>query len=296
MSFTPAVEPLALDEAFLDVTGAVRLFGDPVEIARLLKERVAGIGLTCTVGVASNKFLAKLASKKAKPDGLLVVAPEGVSDFLHPLPVTALWGVGEQTGEALRRLGLVTVADLARMPAGALARALGPSLGGLLHRLARGVDETPVKPYEAPKSVGSEMTFDVDLDDRLTILREILRLADRTSARMRSKGLCARTVVIKVRMSNFKTVTRRATLEEETDAGSEIYGVARSLYERLRLDHPRIRLLGVAASGLAPGPPRRQLDLLNGRRSGWTEATRAIDEVRLRWGDDALGPATLLDS
>jgi DNA polymerase-4 len=294
-SFTPRVEPLSLDEAFLDVSGAVRLFGKPPAIASEVKARVADAGLTCTVGVAPNKFLAKLASTRAKPDGLLVVSADEVRGFLHPLPVTALWGVGEHTADALRRLGLATVADVAHLPAGALERALGPALGGLLYRLARGIDDSPVKPYETPKSVGSEMTFEVDLDAADAVLRAVLRLSDRTASRLRAKGLCARTVTLKVRFSNFKTITRARTLDEETDAAPEIYGVAKSLYRRLGLDHPRIRLLGVSVSGLAPGPPRRQLDLLSGRRVGWSEATRAIDEVRHRFGDDALGPAALLD-
>lgn len=293
-SFTPVVEPLSLEEAFLDVSGARRLFGEPVAIARRLKRRVAEIGLACTVGVAPNKFIAKLASRQAKPDGLLVVSPSATEEFLHPLAVTALGGVGEQTGELLRRLGLATVGDVASVPRTALERALGPSLGALLYRLARGQDATPVKPYEAVKSVGSEMTFDVDLDDAESVLRALLRLADRTATRLRSKGLCGRTVTLKVRLSNFQTITRRATLEGETDAAPEIYGVAKSLYRRLHLDHPRIRLLGVAVSGLTPGPPHRQLDLFNRRRAGWPEATRAVDEVRFRFGEDALGPASLL--
>jgi DNA polymerase-4 len=294
-SYTPVVEPLSLDEAFLDVSGAVRLFGPPVDIAQDLKRCIAAIGLPCSVGVAPNKFLAKLASVAAKPDGLRVLCSDDVRGFLDPLPVTALWGVGERTGEALRRLGLHTVGDLERMPRSALERALGSALGGLLYRLARGLDDTPVKQYEAPKSVGSEMTFDADLDADTAILRALLGLSDRTAARLRSKELCARTVTLKVRFSNFKTITRSRTLAEETDTASDLYDSVRYLFERLRLDRPRIRLLGVAVSALAPGPPRRQLDLFSGRRAGWPEATRAMDQVRRRFGDDALGPAALLD-
>jgi DNA polymerase-4 len=294
-SFTPVVEPLSLDEAFLDVSGATRLFGVPVVIARDLKRRIAELGLPCSVGVAPNRFLAKLASVAAKPDGLRVVSADDVHGFLRPLPVTALWGVGERTGETLRRLGLHTVADVERMPRSALESALGPALGGLLFRLARGLDDTPVKPYEAPKSVSSEVTFDADLDADADILKALLRLSDRTAARLRSKELCGRTVTLKVRFSNFKTITRSRTLAEETDNAPELYAAVRSLYRRLKLDRPRIRLLGVAVSTLAPGPPRRQLDLLSDRRARWPEATRAIDQVRLRFGDDALGPATLLD-
>jgi DNA polymerase IV len=295
-SFTPLVEPMSLDEAFLDVSGSVRLFGAPVEIAAQIKGRIADLGLVCTVGVAPNKFLAKLASTRAKPDGLLPIPAAAVEEFLHPLPVTALWGVGEQTGEALTRLGLRTIGDVARVPRRTLERALGDALGAHLHSLARGIDDRPVVTAEPAKSVGSEETFARDLDDRHDIHREILRLADRTAGRLREKGLCGRTVTLKVRFSNFTTITRSRTLPAEVDTGPEIYSAARDLYDRLGPDRPRIRLLGVSASGLAPGPPRRQLDLIaTGPGPKLGDAARAIDAIRHRFGDEAVGPATLLD-
>jgi DNA polymerase-4 len=295
MSFTPLVEPLSLDEAFLDVGGSVRLFGPPIDIARAIKHAIADIGLPCTVGVAPNKFLAKLASTRAKPDGLLLVPADAVTQWLHPLPVAALWGVGEQTADALRRLGLKTVGDVARMPRRTLERAVGDALGAHLHNLAHGVDDRRVEPYEPAKSVGSEETFGRDLDSTDHILREVLRLSDRTASRLRAKGMCGRTVTLKVRFSNFKTITRAKTLYAEIDTGPEIYAVARSLYLRLDPDRPRIRLVGVAVSGLAPGPPRRQLTLLGDGRPGWPAASRAIDSIRGRFGDEAVGPATLLE-
>jgi DNA polymerase IV len=295
-SFTPLVEPLSLDEAFLDVRGSVRLFGAPVDIARKIKAAVAALGLPCTVGVAPNKFLAKLASTRAKPDGLLVVPADSVQSWLHPLPVTALWGVGEQIGDGLRRLGLKTVGDLARLPRRTLERAVGDATGGHLHALASGVDDRPVVPHEPAKSVGSEETFAADLDSTDDILRELLRLSDRTAARLRSKGMCGRTVVAKVRFSNFKTITRSKSLPHEVDTAAELYAVVRDLYLKLDPDRPRIRLLGVAVTGLSPGPPARQLDLLAGHaRPGWIEASAAIDSIRDRYGDRAVGPATLLD-
>jgi DNA polymerase IV len=294
-SYTPLVEPLSLDEAFLDVGGSVRLFGRPIDIARAIKKAVAGLGLPCTVGIAPNKFLAKLASARAKPDGLLLVPADAVTQWLHPLPVGALWGVGEQTADVLRRLGLKTVGDVARMPRRTLERAIGDALGAHLHALAHGVDERRVEPYEPAKSVGSESTFDRDLDSAADILREVLRLSDRTAMRLRAKGLCGRTVTLKIRFSNFKTITRAKTLENEVDTGPEIYEVARSLYNKLDPDRPRIRLIGVAVSGLVPGPPRRQLSLLVGDRPGWGAASRAIDSIRGRFGDAAVGPAALLD-
>ena len=294
-SYTPLVEPLSLDEAFLDVSGSVKLFGAPVDIARRIKSDVGEIGLPCTVGVAPNKFLAKLASTRAKPDGLLVVPHDAVKEFLHPLPVTALWGVGEGTAEVLRRLGLKTVADIAAVPRSTLQRALGDAAGGHLHQLAWGVDDRPVTPDEPAKSIGSEETFHRDLDDSGEILREMLRLCDRTATRLRSKGLSGRTVTVKIRWSNFKTITRSRTLETAVDTAPEIYAVARSVYERLDPERPRIRLIGVSVSGLAAGPPQRQLDLLTASgRPGWSEASAAIDEIRGRFGDRSVGPATLL--
>ena len=294
-SLSPWVEPLSLDEAFVDVSGSARLFGSPVEIARSIKGRIAGMGLACTVGVAPNKFLAKIASARAKPDGLLVVARDEVESFLHPLPVTALWGVGAQTGEALERLGLKTVGDVARVSRRTLERALGDALGAHLHDLARGIDDRPVRPFEAPKSVGCENTFEADLDSTALVLREVLRLSDRVASRLRTKGLCGRTVTLKVRYSNFKTITRSRTLPEELDAASEIYAVARSMYAKLASEKARVRLLGVSLSGLSPGPPRRQLDLLTARPRRETAASAAIDQIRGRFGEGAVTPATLVE-
>jgi DNA polymerase-4 len=294
-TFTPLVEPLSLDEAFLDVRGSVKLFGTPVDIARRVKEKIGELGLACTVGVAPNKFLAKLASAKAKPDGLLVVPSDAALAFLHPLPVTALWGVGARTGEELTRLGLKTVGDLAAIPRRTLERAIGDAVGAHLHSLAQGLDDRPVTPDEPSKSVGSENTFSYDLDGQGEILRELLRLSDRTADRLRAKGLCGRTVTIKVRFSNFSTITRSRTLTAEVNTTAEIYEVARLLYLKVDPDRQRIRLLGVSVSGLATGPPLRQLGLLETGRPGWQEASSAIDSIRTRFGDGSVGFATLLD-
>ena len=299
MSVTPLVEPLSLDEAFLDVSGSVKLFGEPPEIARLVKARIGALGLTCTVGVAPNKFLAKLASTIAKPDGLLVLEPDRVESFLHPLPITALWGVGEQTATALKKLGLRTVGDVAVLSRRTLERAIGDSLGAHLHALANGLDERPVIPNEPAKSVGSEETFERDIDSTDEVLRELLRLSDRTADRLRSKGLCGRTVTMKVRFSNFKTITRSRTLDHEVDTAFEIYDVVRDLYTKLDPDRPRIRLLGVTVGGVIPGPPRRQMELLEGtarkpadeRRA---RAAEAMDDIRDRFGTEAVTQATLL--
>lgn len=295
-SFTPLVEPMSLDEAILDVSGSVKLFGAPLDIARRIKVAIKDLGLDCTVGVAPNKFLAKLASSVAKPDGLLHVERSRVEEFLHPLPVEALWGVGPHTADALSRLGLRTVGDIAAMPARTLQRAVGDALGAHLHALSRGIDDRPVVPQEAPRSLGCEETFERDLDSTDEVTRELLRLSDRAASRLRAKGLCARTVTLKVRFSNFQTITRSKSSSEEADTTSEIYAVVRELYATLDPVRPRIRLLRVSVSGLAPGPPRRQLDLLRDRRPDWGRAQDAIDRIRQRFGGDSVAPATLLDS
>ncbi|MEA2453426.1 MAG: polymerase [Actinomycetota bacterium] len=295
LSFTPLVEPLSLDEAFLDVSGSIKLFGTPVDIARQIKAATQAFGLPCTVGVAPNKFLAKLASGRGKPDGLLVVPADKVREFLDPLPVNALWGVGAATGEQLRRLGLHKVADIRAIGKRTMERAVGEAMGAHLHALANGIDDRVVVPHEAARSVGSEETFSADLDATEDILREILRLSDRTAGRLRAKGLCGRTVTLKVRFSNFSTITRSKTFGAELDAAAEIYEVAKALYLKLDPVRPRIRLLGVSITGLAQGPARRQLDLLATDRTGWPEASDAVDKIRERWGTDAVGPAALLD-
>ena len=294
-SFTPLVEPLSLDEAFLDVAGSVKLFGPPAQIGRLIKERIAGLGLNCSVGIAPNKFLAKLASTQSKPAGLLQVPSEGVTEWLHPLPVTALWGVGGRTAESLHRLGLRTVGDVASISRRTLERAVGDALGAHLHALAFGRDDRAVIPCEPAKSVGSEETFAADLDCSEDVLRELLRLSDRTASRLREKGLCGRTVTLKLRWSNFQTLTRSRTLEEEVDTAAEIYEVVRALFEKLAPERFRIRLLGVSMGTLSAGPPARQTSLFGDPSHRLRLASGAVDALRGRFGPEAVRPATLLD-
>src|SRR3954468_15299272 len=221
---TPLVEPLSLDEAFLDVAGAVRRHGRPGLIAAAIRARVVEqLGLTCSVGVAPTKFVAKLASARCKPDGLLVVPAERVLEFLHPLPVTALWGVGERTEEQLHRLGLRTVGDLAHVPVSTLTRALGQAVGSHLAALAWGRDERKVVPSEPDKSIGAEETFPRDVDDPAVVRRELLRLSERTAARLREQGYVGRTISVKIRFADFTTITRSRTLKDATDVAQEIF-------------------------------------------------------------------------
>ena len=206
---TPLVQPLSLDEAFLDVSGAIRLLGPPAAIGQLIRREVAQQQhITCSVGVATNKFLAKLASVHCKPDGLLVIPASQTIEFLHALPVAALWGVGERTGQSLSRLGLRTVGDIAATPLGALERELGKAAAAHLHSLASGRDDRAVESAVREKSVGAEETFGTDVTDPDVIRRELLRLSRRTARSLRSSGQAARTVVIKLRKADFATITK----------------------------------------------------------------------------------------
>jgi DNA polymerase IV len=297
---TPLVEPLALDEAFLDVAGALRRLGPqypPARIAAHIRAQVAQQqGLTCSVGVAPSKFVAKIASARCKPDGLLVVPQAGVLDFLHPLPVAALWGVGERAGEVLARLGLRTVGDIAHTPLDTLQRELGVAHGTHLAALAWGRDEREVTPRVPEKSIGAEETFDTDIGDPARIRRELLRLSGRTAHGLRAGGYVARTVSVKLRLASFKTMTRSRTLPHPTDVAREIYTTACSLYEASGLDRGTpLRLVGVRASGLVPAAGANTQLTFDDKPVGWREAERAVDKIASRFGDRAVRPAALVE-
>ena len=295
-SVTPLVEPLSLDEAFLDVAGAVRRLGRPSEIGQLIRDRVADEqGITCSVGVATTKFVAKLASTRSKPDGMLVVPASGVVAFLHPLPVGALWGVGEKTEKELTRLGLHTVGDIAHTPRSTLVRALGQAAGSHLHALSWGRDERRVVAHEPDKSIGAEETFSRDVDDPDVVRRELLRLAERTAARLRTAGLAGRTVSVKIRFADFTTITRARTLSEPTDVAAVLYATARQLYEALGLDRARLRLVGIRVEGLVESESAPHQLLLGERAQGRREVEQAADRAAQRFGDGTVRPASLVD-
>jgi len=295
-SITPEVEPLSLDEAFLDISGSIRRLGRPAEIGELIRASIRDQqGITCSVGVANCKFVAKLASSLCKPDGLLVVPDDQVLDFLHPLPVAALWGVGEQTGQVLAGLGLRTVGDIAHTPLAVLQRELGQAVGSHLSALAWGRDDRPVIPGSTDKSVGAEETFATDVDDPQVIRRELLRLSGRTARSLRASGSVARTVVVKLRLANFTTITRSRTLPEPTDVARKIYVTACDLYAAAGLDsRARLRLVGVRAAGLIPAA-RSATQLAFGERPiAWRDAERAVDRIAGRFGPDMIRPAVLV--
>jgi DNA polymerase-4 len=292
LSFTPTVEPISLDEAFLNVSGATTLFGPPPEIAARIRATVEGeLSLVCSVGVGPTKLVAKLGSTRAKPDGVIVVRAGEVIAFLHPLPVRALWGVGEKTAETLERLGIRLVGDVARTPMPILERVLGEGQAAGLRALANGEDVRAVVPFEAPKSVSHEETYARDLDDPDEIRRQILDLSHRVAARLRADGYRARTVTLKLRLPSFSTLTRSKTLPDPTDLGSDLYHVAADLYERLPAGRRRFRLLGVAATGLVPAGAE-QVSLVTAGR--WGDAERAVDRIQGRFGPGTAMPAVLL--
>jgi DNA polymerase IV len=291
-SITPLVEPLSIDEAFLDVSGARRLHGTPAEIAWTIRERVRSeTGLSCSIGVAATKYVAKVASSMAKPDGMLVVPATQTTAFLHPLPVSALWGVGRVTEESLTRIGLRTVGDVAAMPYDALERAVGPALAGRLGSLANGIDPRDVHTTRVEKSIGHENTFGHDLTDPVEIRRELLRLSDNVAVRLRKAGLVGRTVTLKLRYGDFRTVTRSRTLGEPTDVARRIYDEASDALTELVGDGARVRLIGVRAEHLRPSGSGA---MLWDPDEEWRDAERTIDEVTAKFGRGAVRPATLV--
>lgn len=298
---TPVVEVVSIDEAFLDVRGSTRRLGPPVEIAEHLRAVIHDEqGITCSVGVAASVSVAKLASRRAKPDGVVVVPPSRVTSFLHPLDVGELWGVGEKTRARLHGLGFMTVADIAHSPVPTLQRAVGHHLGAHLHDLAWGTDRRELTakagPLEPERSMGAEETFAHDIEDRELIVRELLRLSHRVTGRMRTAGVAGRTVTIKVRFADFTTITRSRTLPEATDVTVEVYRTATHLYDAIGLQRTRLRLVGVRLEGLvARASVQRQL-VLGEPEHGWADADRAMDRATRRFGTAAVRPASLLRS
>lgn len=290
---TPVLEQVSIDEAFLDVAGAVRRMGPPLTIARWVRQEVrARTGLPASVGLATTKHVAKLASTHAKPDGLLLVPADAAVAFLHSLPAGALWGVGARTAEVLQRYGLDTVAQIASTPVPQLHRLLGVAAGQRLHELSWGIDPRPVTPGRAEKSVGTETTFPEDVTDRAVLGRVLLDQAHQCAARLRGDGVLAATVSIKVRMADFRTLTRTRTLPAPTDLGADIVAAARDLLAAVEIPAEGVRLLGVRAERLLPASGGVQGALDDSPRRA--DAERAVDDVRSRFGAKVLGPASLL--
>lgn len=292
-SYTPHVEPLSLDEAFLDVTGSKRLLGTGRQIATAIRAKVeAQEGITCSVGIAPSKFIAKLASSRCKPNGMLEIPADRILNFLHPLPVSAIWGVGPKTTEALERLGLRTVEEVAHTPRATLIRALGEVGGSSLYELAWGRDYRDVITDEPDKSISAAETFARDIDDQEIILQEFLRLSEKATQRLRERNLFAKTISIKVRYADFTTINRSKTLPLAIDSTHETYEVAKKLFLALRLDRARLRLVGVALENLESRASEQLV--LGAREKGWREAEGAIDRAQARFGPGSVRPARLM--
>ncbi len=292
---TPLVEPISLDEAFLDVTGARRLLGDGQTIAKLIRARVEQKeGITCSVGIAHNKFIAKIASNQCKPNGLLEIDPERVLEFLHPLAAKEIWGVGPKTNEQLAKMGLQTVGDIANTPRSTLIRVLGQASGGSLYELAWGRDYRDVEIEHIEKSISSSETFDQDLDSQEEILKEFLRLTERSVERMREKGFAAGTISIKVRFTDFKTISRSKTVDLPITGTQEIFEVVKNLYLALNLENVLIRLIGVSLDSLVEDEEINQM-VLGQRTSGWQQADKAVDRIKNKFGSASLRPARLVE-
>jgi DNA polymerase-4 len=294
-SITDLVEPVSVDEAFLDVGGAIRRLGPPLQIGHLIRRRVASeLGITASVGIAANKFVAKIASTRCKPDGLLLIEAGQTVAYLHTLPVNALWGVGAKTADVLARLGIRTVADVAATPLASLKRILGAS-GEHVHRLSMGLDPRPVTPIRLEKSIGSEETFAIDTPDDALLHRELLRLSHRTASRLRSAGMLARTIALKLRYADFSTISRSKTMQTPVDSAQLIYQVASQLLASLGERPMSVRLVGVRAEQLEPAEHTSLQLSLDRRDDNWRAAEQALDRVTERFGSKTVLPARLLE-
>lgn len=302
---TPLVEPLSLDEAFLDVAGAVGIFGAPPAIAALVRGRVrAELDLPCSVGVGPTKSVAKLLSGLAKPDGVLHWPEPEVTARLRPLPVGMLWGAGPRTSERLIEHGFVTIGDVADADPRLLRRLVGEAVGTQLHALAHGIDARPVEPVQEARSISAETTFEEDVDDPTVLERRLLRLATGVARRLRAQGLVARTVTVKVRFADHRDVTRSHTLPQASDRTHDLTEVGQDLLRALRLERSRVRLIGFRLSGLAEPAAAAQLALLDeggvaddGHLPGerWEALDRAADAIAARYGGPVVSFAALLD-
>ncbi len=294
--FTPLVEPLSIDEAFIDVTGSIRLFGDPVVIAKTIKALVVKeTGLTISAGVAPSKFLAKIASDLEKPDGLTVVPHDGVQDFLDPLPIKMMWGVGKVTQAALKQLNVATFKDLREMPADLLKIKFGKN-GHRMHRLSMGIDNREVITSHKIKSIGHELTFSLDILDKTRGKRELLALSNRVASRMRRHGVRGKTITLKVKYYDFVQITRSATSLNQTDDRSEIYSAVCRLLDKTLVGKKPVRLLGVSLSQLSHPGSGTQLHLFgpNDTSSKKKDLNQALDSVNHKFGDKSILPGTLI--
>jgi DNA polymerase IV len=294
LDFTDMLEQISIDEAFLDVTGSERLFGSGLEIAEKIKRRIRDeLHLTASVGVAGNKFVAKVASDLNKPDGLVIVEPGSEREFLSPLPIGRLWGVGPKTEAYLKKIGLERIGQIAEVPQSDLSVRLGKS-GAHLWQLARGIDDRPVLPEEGCKSIGHEITFERDTSDAALLEATLLSLTEKVAQRLRAQGFSARTIAIKFRKADFSTFTRRITLKAPADTAEKIFPIARQLFKSLFREGLLVRLIGVYGSNLEADESGQQMSLFNPVPQKDRKLAAALDDITQRFGDQAITRAALV--
>lgn len=296
--YTPLVEPLSIDELFLDVSGCESLFGSSETIGRKIKERVyQELGLKVSVGIAENKFLAKIATNLGKPDGFYIIPSKDIQKILYPLPVSSLWGIGKKTEELLKKSGIYLVGQLARMPDSILENLLGKN-GKKMKLLAQGIDESPVTPPSTAKSIGKETTFSTNITEKAVLVKELLKISQMVGYTARKKGYKGRTITLKIRFHNFITFNRSKTLENPTHLDDVIFKTVVELLDKVRHKKGGVRLLGVKLSNLTLGNGIKQLKFLRDEEDKkddkLEQLTQSLDKIREKFGSKAVTRASLL--
>jgi len=293
-NYTPLVEPLGLDELFLDVSGCESLFGTAETIGKKIKERVyQELGLKVSVGIAENKFLAKIATNLGKPDGFHIISSEDIKKILYPLPISALWGIGRKTEELLKKSGVYRVEQLAKMPDSIIENLLGKN-GKKIKLLAQGIDESSVTPPSEVKSIGRETTFPINITEKAILIKELLKISQIVGYTARKEGYKGRTITLKIRFHNFTTFNKSKTLENPTHLDDIIFKTVVELLDKVRFKKGGVRLLGIRLSNLTPGNKRNQLKFLRDKEDKLEQLSQSLDKIREKFGSKAITRASLL--
>ncbi len=293
-NYTPLIEPLSIDELFLDVSGCESLFGSSECIGRKIKERVyQELGLKVSVGIAENKFLAKIATNLGKPDGFYIIPSKDIQKILYPLPVSSLWGIGKKAEELLKKSGIYQVEQLAKMPDSILENLLGKN-GGKMKLLVQGIDESPVTPPSTVKSIGKETTFSTNITEKTILIKELLKISQMVGYTARKKGYKGRTITLKIRFHNFITLNKSMTLENSTNIDDLIFKTVVILLDKIKIKKEGVRLLGVKLSNLTSNDKVKQLNLLGNKDDKLEQLTQSLDEIREKFGSKAVTRASLL--
>ena len=293
-TYTPLIEPLSIDELFLDVSGCESLFGSSEIIGRKIKERVhQELGLKVSVGIAENKFLAKIATNLGKPDGFYLIPSKDIQKILYPLPISALWGIGKKTEELLKKSGIYQVEQLANMPDSILENLLGKN-GKKIKLLAQGVDNSPVTPLSTIKSISKETTYSANIIEKEILIKELLKISQIVGYTARKKSYKGRTITLKIRFHNFITFSKSKTLENPTNLDDIIFKTVVELLDKVKHKKGGVRLLGIKLSNLASGNERKQLKFLRDKEDKLEQLTQSLDEIREKFGTKAVTRASLL--